>query len=209
MVQNSITMSINKAIFIGSYPKLAQCPEPNMPEYAFCGRSNVGKSSLINMITEHQKLAKTSSTPGKTQLLNYFLIDDAWYLVDLPGYGFAKVSKKNRKQWWSMITQYVRFRESLLTVFVLIDGMIKPQVNDIEFINMLGENGVAFSIVFTKVDRIKPKEFKKNRQAFEEKLLESWEELPPIFVTSSKKGRGKKELTEYILSINEKVAEEF
>jgi len=202
-------MSINKATFIGSYPKLAQCPEPNMPEYAFCGRSNVGKSSLINMLTAHQKLAKTSGTPGKTQLLNFFLIDDYWYLVDLPGYGFAKVSKKNRKTWWSMITQYVRFRESLLTVFVLIDGMIKPQENDIQFINMLGENGVPFSIVFTKVDRITPKEFKKNRKAFEEKLLQSWAELPRIFVSSSKKGLGKKELTEYILSINEKVAEEF
>lgn len=207
--QKLVGMSIHKATFIGSYPKLAQCPEPNMPEYAFCGRSNVGKSSLINMLTEHQKLAKTSGTPGKTQLLNYFLIDDAWYLVDLPGYGFAKVSKKSRKTWWSMITQYVRFRESLLTVFVLVDGMIKPQKNDIEFINMLGENGVAFSIVFTKVDRIKPKEFKKNRKAFEEKLLESWEELPNIFVTSSKTGQGKDELREFILSINEKVAEEF
>ena len=202
-------MPIHKAIFVGSYPKLAQCPEPNRPEYAFCGRSNVGKSSLINSLTDHQKLAKTSGTPGKTQLLNYFLIDDAWFLVDLPGYGFAKVSKKNRKLWWSMITQYVRFRENLLTVFVLIDGMIKPQKNDIEFINMLGENNVAFSIVFTKVDRIKPKEFMENRQAFEEKLLEYWEELPNIFVTSSKTGQGKDELGDFILSINEKVEEEF
>ncbi|HHB80066.1 MAG TPA: YihA family ribosome biogenesis GTP-binding protein [Saprospiraceae bacterium] len=202
-------MSIHKAQFVGSYPKLAQCPEPKVPEYAFCGRSNVGKSSLINMITEHQKLAKTSSTPGKTQLLNYFLIDDYWYLVDLPGYGFAKVSKQNRKKWWTMITQYVRYRQNLLTVFVLIDGMIKPQNNDIDFINMLGENGVPFAIVFTKVDRVKPKEFKKNRKAFEERLLESWEELPNFFVSSSKTGLGKQDITAYIHSVNKKVEAEF
>ena len=202
-------MPIHKAEFVGSYTRLEQCPEPNVPEYAFCGRSNVGKSSLINMLTGHQKLAKTSSTPGKTQLLNYFKIDEYWYLVDLPEYGFAKVSKKNRQKWWAMIKKYVRFRSNLLTVFVLVDGMIKPQKNDLEFINMLGENGVPFSIVFTKVDRIKPKEFKKNKLAFEERLLESWETLPNIFVSSSKTGLGKDELLHYIHEINEKVAEEF
>ena len=202
-------MTIHKAKFVASYPKLAMCPPPDRPEYAFCGRSNVGKSSLINMLTNQQKLAKTSGTPGKTQLLNYFLIDDDWYLVDLPGYGFAKVSKTNRKKWWTMITQYVRHRESLMSVFVLVDGMIPPQKNDLDFMAMLGEHGVPFAIVFTKVDRIKPKDFKKNRKALETKLLESWESLPQIFVTSSKTKLGKDELTEHIFSINKRVAEEF
>ncbi len=202
-------MTIHQAKFVASYPKLAMCPPADRPEYAFCGRSNVGKSSLINMLTNQQKLAKTSGTPGKTQLLNYFLIDENWYLVDLPGYGFAKVSKANRKKWWTMITQYVRHRESLMSVFVLVDGMIAPQKNDLEFMAMLGEHGVPFSIVFTKVDRVKPKDFKKNRKALEAKLLEHWESLPQMFVTSSKTKLGKDELTEHIFSINERVAEEF
>jgi GTP-binding protein len=193
---------IKEAKFISSCDNYLKAPAPNMPEYAFVGRSNVGKSSLINMLTNQKKLAKTSSTPGKTQLINYFLINESWYLVDLPGYGFAKVSKEKREKWDAMVWNYLSSRENLCCVFLLIDLRIEPQKSDLEMILNLGENGIPFAIVYTKSDKLKPNEIMKNVAAYKKELLKKWEELPVLFITSSETTKGKEEIIEYIESIN-------
>lgn len=196
-------MEIKSAKFISSYTALEKLPQNGMPELAFIGRSNVGKSSLINMLCDQQKLAKTSSTPGKTQTINHFLIDEAWYLVDLPGYGYAKVSKKLRDNWGEMIRQYLKKRETLYCVFVLIDSRVPPQKIDIEFINWLGENDIPLSIVFTKADKLKAGELDDNVEAFKKELLKYWEELPVSFISSAEKKTGKEELLTYFNEIVE------
>lgn len=189
---------IKTAIFEKSSAKLKECPPDKHPEFAFIGRSNVGKSSLINMITGRNKLAKISSTPGKTRLINHFLINDRWYLVDLPGFGYAKVSKKDRKKFGVLIEDYVLRRKSLLNLFVLVDSNIPPQNKDLEFINWLGEQGIPFSIVYTKTDRPGQKLLNANLLDFRKKMKENWAELPPEFVTSAKKKTGRDELLAYI-----------
>lgn len=194
-------MEIKSAKFISSYTTLDKLPQKGYPELAFIGRSNVGKSSLINMLCNQQKLAKTSSTPGKTQTINHFLIDDTWYLVDLPGYGYAKVSKKMRDKWGDMIRLYLKKRETLYCVFVLIDSRIPPQPIDIEFINWLGEEGIPLSIIFTKADKLKKSELGNNVDAFKNELLKYWEDLPPTFVSSAEKKTGKEELLNYFTEI--------
>jgi GTP-binding protein len=195
-------MKIKTASFVISEPNWKDCPKPLIPEYAFIGRSNVGKSSLINMLCNNKGLAKTSSTPGKTQLINHFLINEKWYLCDLPGYGYAKVSKKSRAIWQKMIRGYLINRENLMNTFVLIDVRIKPQTLDIEFMQFLGENDVPFSIVFTKSDKIKQKEVAANVKAYQNELYRYWEELPPFLVSSSEKALGKREILSYIEEIN-------
>ena len=193
--------------FIGSFPEYRQCPKGLLPEYAFIGRSNVGKSSLINMLTNRRSLARVSSTPGKTQLLNYFLINKKWHLVDLPGYGYAVVSKKKRREFEQMINQYLMRREMLQCTFVLIDLRIPPQAKDLEFINWLGANQIPFAIVFTKADKLKKAEVPKNLAQFKEAMLEHWEELPTFFVTSSEKKVGREEILTYIEGINQQFFE--
>tara|TARA_B100000795_G_scaffold270053_1_gene262280 strand:+ start:12394 stop:12990 length:597 start_codon:yes stop_codon:yes gene_type:complete len=195
-------MKIKTAEFLMSNTRWKECPKPTMPEYAFIGRSNVGKSSLINMLCDNKKLAKTSSTPGKTQLINHFLINESWLLCDLPGYGYAKVSKRDREDWRKMIRQYLFNRENLMNVFVLLDSRVKPQQIDVEFMMDLGENEIPFSIIFTKADKLKPKDLTKNIKAYKEEILMHWEELPPNFITSSEKKKGKEELLAYIDEIN-------
>ncbi|MDG1518053.1 MAG: ribosome biogenesis GTP-binding protein YihA/YsxC [Flavobacteriales bacterium] len=195
-------MKIKTASFVISEPNWKDCPHPNIPEYAFIGRSNVGKSSLINMLCNNKGLAKTSSTPGKTQLINHFLINEKWYLCDLPGYGYAKVSKKSRAIWQKMIRGYLINRENLMNTFVLIDVRIKPQTIDIEFMQFLGENDIPFSIVFTKSDKIKQKEVATNVKAYQNELYRYWEELPPFLISSSEKALGKREILNYIEKIN-------
>lgn len=205
-------MEIISAKYIISSPDYKQCPKPDRPEYAFIGRSNVGKSSLINMLCNNSKLAKISSTPGKTQLINHFEIissslqkgkEDKWYLVDLPGYGYAAtVSQRQRRNWSQMLEGYIRKRESLCNLFVLIDGRHDPQALDIEFINQLGKWGVAFSIVFTKTDKNKPGETENHIQAFIRALSATWEEIPSYFITSSITKTGRKDLLNYIFSLN-------
>jgi GTP-binding protein len=180
-------MKIKSASFIISKPNWKDCPKPIMPEYAFIGRSNVGKSSLINALCGNKGLAKTSSTPGKTQLINHFLINENWYLCDLPGYGYAKVSKKSREEWGKMIRGYILNRENLMNTFVLIDVRHKPQKIDIDFLLFLGENEIPFSIIFTKSDKIKQKELAQNIKHFERELFKFWEEIPPYFITSAEK----------------------
>lgn len=180
-----------------------ECPKPVLPEYAFIGRSNVGKSSLINMLCNNKGLAKTSSTPGKTQLINHFLINENWYLCDLPGYGYAKVSKMDREKWGKMIQRYIRNRENLMNTFVLIDSRIKPQQIDIDFLLDLGEHGIPFSIIFTKADKLKQRDLDRNVNAFKKELLNYWEELPPSFVTSSEKKQGRDNVLNYVAEINE------
>lgn len=196
-------MDIKSAKFISSYTALEKLPQNGLPELAFIGRSNVGKSSLINMLCAQQKLAKTSSTPGKTQTINHFLIDEAWYLVDLPGYGYAKVSKKMRTDWSEMIRLYLKKRETLYCVFVLIDSRVPPQKIDIEFINWLGENDIPLSVVFTKADKLKTGELDDNVTAFKNELLKFWEELPVSFISSAEKKTGKDELLTYFNEIVE------
>ncbi|MBF0952236.1 ribosome biogenesis GTP-binding protein YihA/YsxC [Alloprevotella tannerae] len=195
-------MKINTAEFKISSARLEQCPATMIPEYAFIGRSNVGKSSLINMLTGRSALAKTSSTPGKTLLINHFIINDEWFLVDLPGYGFAKRSKKEREELRKMIERYVTRREQLTNLFVLIDSRLKPQTIDLEFIRFLGEFGVPFSIIFTKADKNKRGVLKSNVQGFLATLKEEWEELPPYFVSSSTSNLGREEILNYIEQIN-------
>lgn len=190
-------MEVKSAEFIASYPKVSACPKDGRPEFAFIGRSNVGKSSLINMLT-HKGLAKVSGTPGKTRLLNFFLINQSWYLVDLPGYGYARVSKTEQKNLKSMIDGYLREREELISAFVLIDSTIPPTRIDLDFINNLGEQQIPFVLVFTKADRIGSGTLDKNIATFMEKLSETWETLPTYFVTSSEKRVGRTELLEYI-----------
>ena len=198
-------MKINSAEFEISNSRADQCPKSNIPEYAFIGRSNVGKSSLINMLTQRKGLAMTSSTPGKTMLINHFRINDEWYLVDLPGYGYAKRSKKDQEKLQYIISFYVLEREQLTNLFVLIDSRLKPQKIDLEFIEWLGENGVPFSIIFTKADKNKKGELRKNVDTFLATLREQWEELPPHFITSSESRLGREELLNYIENINKSI----
>lgn len=195
-------MKITSAEFVVSNSDVAKCPTKEIPEYAFIGRSNVGKSSLINMLTNHKNLAKTSGRPGKTQLINHFLINGHWFLVDLPGYGYARVSKKAKKTFQKFITEYFAKRKQLICAFVLIDVRHSPQKIDLEFMQWLGENGVPFGMIFTKADKLKPKPLEKNLADYQQKMLEFWEELPPHFVTSSTDGTGKEELLGYIEGIN-------
>lgn len=195
-------MPIQQAEYLQSAVDWRKCPSPTLPEYAFIGRSNVGKSSLINMLTNNRSLAKTSSKPGKTQTINHFLIDKSWYLVDLPGYGYAGVSKTQREKWVVMIDQYLTQRENMQLVFVLIDSRLEPQNNDINFINKLGENGVPFALVFTKTDKISNSKVQRNVQLFKNKMLETWEEIPPYFLTSAETGKGREELCDYISELN-------
>lgn len=190
------------AKFVISCPDVSQCPASTKPEYAFIGRSNVGKSSLINMLTHNPKLAKTSQKPGKTLLINYFNIDDAWYLVDLPGYGFAQAGKEQRETLRRMIERYCLMREPLVSLFVLIDCRLKPQTIDLEFMQWLGENDIPFAIVFTKADKVGKGRLSENIDNYKQTLLETWEELPPVFVTSSENGLGEAELLAYIASLN-------
>ena len=196
-------MEIKKAEFLISSPTLGKCPKDNRIEYAFIGRSNVGKSSLINMLCNHKGLSKTSSTPGKTLLINHFLINDEWYLVDLPGYGFAKRSKKVQTDIEKMINTYILQREQLVNLFVLIDVRHEQQKIDRAFIDWLGENEIPFTIVFTKADKLGPVKAKANAAQWMEQLRDAWEELPPYFITSSEKRTGREELLAYIDEINQ------
>lgn len=195
-------MIINSARFAISNSTHKKCPDENRHEYAFIGRSNVGKSSLINMLTGQTKLAKTSSTPGKTLLINHFLINDDWYIVDLPGYGFALRGKEQREQLEKMIRGYILNRRQMTNLFVLIDSRHAPMKIDLDFFDWLGENGIPFSIVFTKLDKLGNDAGRRKVQKYCNKLLESWEELPPVFLTSSEDGRGKEELLDYIEQLN-------
>lgn len=181
---------------------VAKCPKGKLPEYAFIGRSNVGKSSLINMLTNRKSLAKTSGRPGKTQLINHFLINGDWYLVDLPGYGYARVSKNAKKTFQKFITQYFALREQLVSAFVLVDIRHKPQPIDLEFMQWLGENGIPFSIIFTKADKLKPQAILREVAAYQTVLLETWEEMPNYFITSSSNETGKDAVLEYIDGLN-------
>ncbi|MBV7532307.1 ribosome biogenesis GTP-binding protein YihA/YsxC [Chitinophaga sp. sic0106] len=195
-------MVIKTAEYLISSPDWEKCPKPNLPEYAFIGRSNVGKSSLINLLTNNEKLAKTSGTPGKTTLINHFIINQSWYLVDLPGYGFAKRSMSQRRQWEQMIENYLRKRENLVNVFVLIDSRHEPQKIDIEFVNQLGEWQIPFSLVFTKADKSTQAEVSRNVKAFLNKMRETWQFLPPNFVTSVVKKTGRDGILGYIEELN-------
>lgn len=187
-----------KAEFKGSYPSNEVLPKGDFPEFAFIGRSNVGKSSLINMLCDHKDLAKTSSKPGKTQHIARFLIDGKWYLIDLPGYGYAKVSKASREIFGELIQTYLLEREIMFCVFVLIDVRIEPQKIDIEFMEWLGMSGIPFCIVFTKTDKLKPRDLEPNIEAYKKTLSENWEELPPIFISSALDKRGRDEILKYI-----------
>lgn len=198
-------MEITSAEFVISNTDVKKCPPGIFPEYAFIGRSNVGKSSLINMLTKRKGLAMTSSTPGKTMLINHFIINNNWYLVDLPGYGYAKRGQKGQEQIQSIIESYILNREQMTNLFVLIDSRLEPQKIDIEFMEWLGENGVPFSIVFTKADKLKGGRLKMNVNAYLEQLQEQWEELPPYFITSSDTATGRKEILDYIESINKEL----
>ncbi|GHA26938.1 putative GTP-binding protein EngB [Salinimicrobium marinum] len=196
-------MKIKSAEFVISNSEVSKCPDSKLPEYAFIGRSNVGKSSLINMLTERKSLAKTSGRPGKTQLINHFLINESWHLVDLPGYGYAKVSKSAKKTFQRFITAYFEKREQMLCAFVLIDSRHKPQTIDMEFMQWLGEHGVPFCIIFTKTDKLKPKALERNIESYKAEMLQTWTEMPPYFVTSSTTGMGRESVLDYIDSLNE------
>lgn len=195
-------MLINTARFLVSSPEVGKCPDSKVHEYAFIGRSNVGKSSLINMLTGKKNLAMTSSTPGKTMLINHFMIDDSWSIVDLPGYGFARRSKEDRLKLEKMIKGYILGRQQMINLFVLVDSRHKPQKIDLDFMEWLGENGVPFSIVFTKLDKLTPTAGKKLTADYCEALLERWEELPPVFRTSSEDRRGRDAILNYIEEMN-------
>lgn len=196
------TPMIKSAQFVISNSDVRKCPQDNRPEYAFIGRSNVGKSSLINMLTDKKRLAMTSATPGKTLLINHFLINDEWYLVDLPGYGYAKRSKSQSEKLQQIISGYVLGREQMTCLFVLIDCRHEPQKIDLEFIEWLGENGIPFSIIFTKADKLTRTALANNIAAYKKRLLGEWEELPPIFITSAESKTGREELLQYINEIN-------
>ena len=196
-------MIVNSARFVISNTDVAKCPQENRHEYAFIGRSNVGKSSLINMLTKHKGLAMTSATPGKTMLINHFLVNDEWYIVDLPGYGYARRGKESRDQLREIIENYILNRSQMTNLFVLVDSRHEPQKIDMEFIEWLGENIIPFCIVFTKTDKMGTEVAKKHVADYCEKLLETWEELPPVFVTSSQTGRGREELLDYISQLNQ------
>lgn len=195
-------MKIKKAEFVISNTDYRLCPKNNLPEYAFIGRSNVGKSSLINAIVNNKKLAKTSSTPGKTQLINHFIINDQWYLVDLPGYGYAKTSKSQRAIFHEMISNYLLNRSSLIALFVLIDSRHKLQKIDNEFMIFLAENQIPFVIIFTKIDKLGKNIIKKNIENFKKEMLKNWEEIPEVFLSSSESRLGIKEITSYIAKLN-------
>lgn len=198
-------MEIKKAEFTLSAPMESMCPKDTKPEYAFIGRSNVGKSSLINMLTGKKNLAKTSATPGKTLLINHFIINNEWYLVDLPGYGFAKRSKKEVQKLEQMINGYILQREQLVNVFVLVDIRLEPQKIDLEFMEWLGLSSIPFSIVFTKADKLSASKATQMVEAYKKTLLDTWEELPPIFITSAEKRQGRDEVLDYIDQINKEV----
>ena len=195
-------MKITSAEFVMSNSDVAKCPKNNLPEYAFIGRSNVGKSSLINMLVQRKSLAKTSGRPGKTQLINHFLINKNWYLVDLPGYGYARVSKSSKKTFQKFITNYFEKRQQLVLGFVLIDSRHEPQPIDLEFMEWMGQSQIPFSIIFTKADKLKPNALTRNLEVYTQKMLETWEEMPQYFVTSSSNGDGRDELLAYIDRIN-------
>lgn len=196
------TNLIKNARFVISNSDIKKCPNDGKPEYAFIGRSNVGKSSLINMLTGHSKLAMTSSKPGKTLLINHFIVNNEWYLVDLPGYGYAKRSKSQQEQLQHIISNYILDREQMTLLFVLIDSRHEPQKIDLEFFQWLGENGVPFSIVFTKADKLTRSKLAENVAAYKKRLLEDWEELPPVFITSSETALGRDEVLQYIDEVN-------
>lgn len=200
-------MEVKNAAFVVSNSDYRKCPDTGKPEYAFIGRSNVGKSSLINMLTRNKGLAKTSVRPGKTQLINHFLINNEWYLVDLPGYGYARTSKTSRAAWQKMITEYLTGREPLVNTFVLIDSRIPPQKIDLEFISFLGRNGVPLAVVFTKVDKQNQSETARNVNTFKQALLKEWEELPTMFLTSSVSGTGRDKVLGFIEQCNALVNE--
>jgi len=196
-------MQINQIEFIGSFKDRKQCPSADMPEYAFIGRSNVGKSSLINMLTGRKDLARVSSNPGKTQSINCFNVDGAWYLVDLPGYGYAKVSKKDREAWSKMIRDYLKFRENLVCTFVLVDSRIDAQAIDVSFVNWLGGQGIPFVLIFTKVDKLKSTQRSRQLDKIRKAFLEHWEELPEQFECSSVTGEGRDAVLAFIQEVNE------
>jgi GTP-binding protein len=195
-------MRINEATFISSVTDILKCPAPSLPEYAFIGRSNVGKSSLINMLTGRKSLAHISNTPGKTQTINHYLIDKAWYLTDLPGYGYARISKTTRQMWPAMIRNYLSGRTNLLTTFVLVDSRITPQKIDLEFINYLGENSLPLAIVFTKTEKLGKNVLASNLEDYKNQLRQTWEEVPEFIVTSAVTGAGKTQLLDYIEANN-------
>ena len=195
-------VKINTSEFITSSVKIEQCPNPDKPEYAFIGRSNVGKSSLINMLTGRKQLAKVSGSPGKTITINHFLVDNHWYLVDLPGYGYAKRSKADRVKWEKMIRNYILKRENLLTLFLLIDFRLEPQTNDLDFIEFLGKSQIPFVLVFTKADKLGRTQVDKNLAAYKKPLRKDWEELPLMIISSSKDNSGREELLQYIEESN-------
>ena len=192
---------INKAVFKCSSEKISQVPKDSLPDIAFIGRSNVGKSSLINMLTKHKGLAKVSATPGKTRLINHFTINDSWYLVDLPGYGYARTGKSTRNTFAKIITDYVFKCEKMHFLFVLVDSRLEPQKIDLEFIEQLGINGVPFGIIFTKADKLSKTQLERSVSAYQKRLSEQWEELPPMFTSSSEKGTGRDEIVGFIEDI--------
>jgi GTP-binding protein len=200
-------MEIHSCVYVISSPDYTKCPKPDRPEYAFIGRSNVGKSSLINMLCNSEKLAKTSGSPGKTQLINHFNIDDSWYIVDLPGYGFAKVSQNQRKQWEKMIEDYLRKRENLVNVFILLDSRHSPQKIDLEFVNKLGKWGIPFCLVFTKADKENQRVVSANVKDFLAKMRETWQFLPQHFVTSTLKKMGRDKILALIGTMNQEFRE--
>lgn len=200
-------MKIKNADFVISNTDVSKCPKDNLPEYAFIGRSNVGKSSLINMLTNHKSLAKTSGKPGKTQLINHFIINKSWFLVDLPGYGYASVSKDKRKTFQKFIKDYFNKRMQLACTFVLVDSRHAPQKIDLDFMEFLGTNGIAFCIIFTKADKLNKSRLPKNIAAYKKELLTFWEELPPYFISSSTDKTGRDEILDFIQNVNESMKE--
>jgi GTP-binding protein len=202
-------MEIKKAAFVKSSAQVKDCPDPDRPEYAFIGRSNVGKSSLINMLCGRKELAKISGKPGKTQLINHFDIDGNWYLVDLPGYGYAKVSQKDREKFNRMIRQYIRQRPNLVNLYILVDGRHDAQKIDLEFMRWVGENGIPFTIIFTKLDKISSAAFNKQFIGYKKKMAEDWEYLPPIHKSSSRSALGKTEILQEIGRLNEELKDQF
>ena len=196
-------MKIRSAEFVMSNTDISNCPDPSIPEYAFIGTSNVGKSSLINMLCERKSLAKISGTPGKTRLVNHFLINEEWYLVDLPGYGYAKISKKDRASWKILIHTYLKNRANLMCVFVLVDSRHEAQKIDLEFMEWLGKNGIPFAIIFTKIDKLNSGVLNKSKKAYQKEMLKTWEFLPPMFESSSENGFGREHFLKYISEINE------
>ena len=195
-------MQIKENRFLISSPNFKKCPAPDKPEYAFIGRSNVGKSSLINMIVGKKKLAKISSTPGKTQLINHFIINESWYLVDLPGYGYAKIAKTKRQEWKKLINDYILNRENLMCLFLLIDSRLPPQKNDLSFIEFLGSNSIPFIILFTKTDKIKPKQIEHNLNTYKEELKKTWETVPEFIISSTINKIGRNEILNFIGKTN-------